>query len=71
MEITVKFRCMFTGRNDVVVLVGNMAHKFFWTAYKTSMIDKLETVDSDSVYITDWKITKACDLNHKTKGCPS
>lgn len=51
MEITVSFRCMFTGDHDTVVLTGKAARNYTLSAYKSNFIERLETVDSDSVQI--------------------
>jgi hypothetical protein len=51
MEITVNFRCMYSGRGDTVVLTGFMAQRYSNATYKGSLIESLETVDSDSVHI--------------------
>jgi hypothetical protein len=56
MEITVKYRCMFTGHEDTVVLRGDIANAFFYSTHKSSLIERLESVDSTEVQVVAFNI---------------
>lgn len=56
MEITVKYRCMFTGHEDTVVLCGDVANGFLYSAHKSSVIERLESVDSTQVQVVSFKV---------------